>query len=196
MRLKIQLYILSLWLLFLLLFVNKVNIPICYENCEFIGFKELFLTNIIPLVCLVFILFGFAFYYKFKYIIKGARSLPEQIVEVENINWEHLTFLVTYVVPLLSFDLDFDLSKDRNGLMFILVLIIIGLIYVKTNMFYNNPTLAILGYHIYKVNTTNKNHIVLISKDTLVETNWIEYKHISDNIYFAIKTEINESRRT
>jgi len=187
-KLKVQLYILSLWLLFLLLLVNKINIPICLRDCEFIGFYELIRTNIIPIICLVFIISGFWFFYKFKYIIKGARSLPEQIVELENINWEHLTFLVTYVVPLLSFDLDFDLSKDRNGLMFFLVIFIIGLIYVKTNMFYNNPTLAILGYHIYKVRTTNKRHIVLISKDTILEQDWIEYKHISDNIYFANKT--------
>lgn len=195
MWLKIQLYILSLWLLFLLLFVNKVNVPLCFGDCKFIGFKQLIILNIIPIVCLVLVFLGLLFFYKFKYIIKGAKSLPEQITMVENINWEHLTFLVTYVVPLLSFDLDFDLSKDRNGLMFILVLFIIGMIYVKTNMFYNNPTLAILGYHIYKVHTTHKNHIVLISKDTLVEQNWIEYKHISDNIYFAIKSNHNELKR-
>lgn len=115
---------------------------------------------------------------------------------MDNLNWEHLTFLVTYVIPLLSFDLDFDLAKNRNGLMFFLVLLVIGLIYVKTNMFYNNPTLAILGYHIYKVDTENKKHIVLISKDTLVEENWIEYKHISDNIYFAIKAQSNGDTRT
>ncbi len=197
MWLKIQLYVLSLWLLFLLLFVNKINISIHFGNgYEFIGFRTLLKDNIIPLICVIFVFMGFVFYGKFKYIIKGAKSLPEQIVEIENINWEHLTFLVTYVVPLLSFDLDFDLSNDRNGLMFFLVLLIIGMIYVKTNMFYNNPTLAILGYHIYKAKTTNKNHIILISKDTLVEQNWIEYKHISDNIYFAIKSLNNGNKRT
>jgi hypothetical protein len=196
MKLKIQLYILSLWLLFALLFVNKVDIPICFENCEFIGFTQLLKTNVIPTISLVFLILGFVFYFKFKYIIRGAKSLPEQIKEMENLNWEHLTFLVTYVIPLLSFDLDFDLAKNRNGLMFFLVLLVIGLIYVKTNMFYNNPTLAILGYHIYKVNTTNKKHIVLISKEVLVEENWIEYKHISDNIYFAIKSKANGITRT
>lgn len=187
MGLKIQLYILSLWLLFVLLFINKVQVPICFGECKFIGFESLIKQNTIPIISIVFIVAGFIFYYRFKYIIIGAKSLPEKIEKVENINWEHLTFLVTYVIPLLSFDLDFNLSKDRNGLMFFLVLIIIGMIYVKTNMFYNNPTLAILGYHIYKVSTNNKKHIVLISRDVLTEQNWIEYKHISDNIYFANK---------
>ncbi len=196
MRLKIQLYILSLWLLFALLFVNKVQVPICFENCEFIGFKRLISENIIPLISIIFVFSGFWFYYRFRYIIKGSKSLPEQIKEIENVNWEHLTFLVTYVIPLLSFDLDFNLSEDRNGLMFFLVLVIIGMIYVKTNMFYNNPTLAILGYHIYKSHTTSKTNIILISKDVLIEGDWIQYKLISDNIYFAIKSKTNGNKRT
>jgi len=196
MKLKIQLYFLSLWLLFALLFINKIQVPICFSDCEFIGFTKLIGQNIIPMISIGFVASGFWFYYRFKYIIKGAKSLPEQITEIENINWEHLTFLVTYVIPLLSFDLDFNLSEDRNGLMFFLVLIIIGMIYVKTNMFYNNPTLAILGYHIYKSQTTNKRNIVLISKDVLNEEDWIEYKLISDNIFFAIKSTNNGTRRT
>lgn len=196
MRLKVQLYILSLWLLFALLFINKVQFPICFEDCQFIGFYEIIVQNIIPLVSIVFIIAGFWFYYRFKYIIKGAKSLPEKIEIIENINWEHLTFLVTYVIPLLSFDLDFNLSEDRNGLMFFLVLIVIGMIYVKTNMFYNNPTLAILGYHIYKSNTTNKKNIIIISREVLQNEDWIEHKLISDNIYFAIKSTKNGIKRT
>ena len=167
----------------------------CLVNCEFIGFKELIYLNIIPTIAIVFIILGLWFYSRFKYIIKGAKSLPEQIKEIENINWEHLTFIVTYVIPLLSFDLDFNLTKDRNGLMFFLVLIVIGMVYVKTNMFYNNPTLAILGYHIYKSETTNKKNIVLISRNVLNESDWIEYKLISDNIYFAIKSQTNGHKR-
>ncbi|WP_057938839.1 anti-phage protein KwaA [Algoriphagus resistens] len=195
MKLKIQLYILSLWLLFALLFVNKIQIPICFDNCQFIGLNELLLQNVIPIICIIFIVAGFWFYYRFKYIIKGAKSLPEKIEEIENINWEHLTFLVTYVIPLLSFDLDFNLSEDRNGLMFFLVLIVIGMIYVKTNMFYNNPTLAILGYHIYKTKTFNKGNIVIISRDVIQEQDWVEHKLISDNIYFAIKSKKNGIKR-
>ena len=189
MRLKIQLYILSLWLLFALLFVNKTQIPICFENCKFMGFKSLITTNIIPIICIAFLVAGFWFYYRFKYIIKGAKSLPEKIEAIENINWEHLTFLVTYVIPLLSFDLDFNLSEDRNGLMFFLVLIVIGMIY-------NNPTLAILGYHIYKSKTTNKKNIVIISTEVLQEQDWVEHRLISDNIYFAIKSKSNGIKRT
>ncbi len=196
MKLKIQLYILSLWLLFILLFINKVKIPLCFSDCDFIGCKKLFLDNIIPTISLVVVILGFIFYFRFKYIVSGNKSLPEKVTEIENINWEHLTFLVTYVIPLLSFDLDFNLDEDRNSLMFFLVLIIIGLIYVKTNMFYTNPTLAILGYHIYKISTTKRNNAIFISKDVISESDWIEHKLLSDNIFIANKSKTNESTRT
>jgi hypothetical protein len=196
MKLKIQLYILSLWLLFILLFINKIKVPLCFSGCEFIGWKKLFSVNIIPTISIVFVVLGFIFYFRFKYIVSGNKSLPEKVTYIENINWEHLTFLVTYVIPLLSFDLDFNLDKDRNSLMFFLVLIIIGLIYVKTNMFYTNPTLAILGYHIYKISTTKRNNVIFISRDVISENDWIEHKLLSDNIYIANKSKPNESTRT
>ncbi|MBV2195329.1 MAG: anti-phage protein KwaA [Flavobacterium sp.] len=196
MKLKIQLYILSLWLLFILLFINKVKIPLCFFDCEFVGWKKLLLDNIIPTISIVIVVLGFIFYFRFKYIVSGNKSLPEKVTNIENINWEHLTFLVTYVIPLLSFDLDFNLDEDRNSLMFFLVLIIIGLIYVKTNMFYTNPTLAILGYHIYKISTTKRNNVIFISRDIISENDWIEYKLLSDNIYIANKSKPNEFTRT
>lgn len=192
MVLKIQLFILSLWLLFLLLLINKIQIPICFSNCEFLSKQELivvFWGNLIPMVCIFFLILGVIFYQRFKYIIKSSGSLPDQITEIESLNWEHLTFLVTYIIPLLSFDLDFNLLENRNALMFFLVLIVIGWIYVKTNMFYSNPTLALLGYKIYKVKTSKKKNIILISKDHLQEENWVSFKLIGDNIYFANKAE-------
>ncbi|MDE5483479.1 hypothetical protein KRE28_16860 [Elizabethkingia meningoseptica] len=185
MKLKIQLYILSLWLLFILLFINKINIPIyCGKDSEFISFFDLLKINIIPVISLIIVVLGFIFYFRFKYIISGNHSLPEKVTKLENINWEHLTFLVTYVIPFLSF----NLNEDRNGLVFFLVLLIIGIIYVKTNMFYTNPTLALLGYHIYKISTNTHQNIIIISKDVIQEGNWIENKLLSDNIYIANKT--------
>lgn len=185
MKLKFQLYILSLWLLFLLLFINKVNIPIYLKrDYEFIGIYELLKTNIIPTISIIIVLLGFIFYFRFKYIIGGNHSLPEKITKIENVNWEHLTFLTTYVIPFVTF----NFNEERNGLIFFLLLLIIGLIYVKTNMFYTNPTLALLGYQIYKISTTNRENIIIISKGTLKESDWIKSKLLSDNIYIANKT--------
>lgn len=185
MKLKIQLYILSLLLLFVLLIFNKLTFPICFvDNCEFVGFRELLKTNVIPTISIFMVILGTSFYFRFKYIINGNHSLPEKITKIENVNWEHLTFLSTYVLPFLSF----NFNEDRNGAMLFLILIIVGLIYIKTNMFYTNPTLALLGFHIYKISTNNKENVIIISKDILNPDDWIRGKLLSDNVYIANKT--------
>ncbi len=191
MKQKIELYILSLWLLFILVFINKITIPLCYQNCEFIGFKELFSTNLIPSFCLFFVILGVMFYLRFHHtVVSGSPGLPEKVNSIKNLNWEHLTFLVTYIIPLVSFDLDFNLAENRNTLMFFLVLLIIGAIYISTNMFYTNPTLALLGYHIYEIKIGQESkRIIIITRTSILSNDWIRKKHISDNIYFAIKVE-------
>lgn len=153
----------------------------------FIGFYELLRSNIIPVISILMVFLGFIFYFRFKYIIDGNHSLPEKINKIENVNWEHLTFLTTYIIPFVTF----NFNEERNGLIFFLLLLIIGLIYLKTNMFYTNPTLALLGYHIYKISTNRRENIIIISKGILKRNDWIESKLLSDNIYIANKTTTN-----
>ncbi len=184
---KIELYIISLWLLFALLFINKIQFPICFDsNCSFIGFKQLFLINIVPTFSLIFLIVGGVFYFRFDYnIVKAAPSLPKKITKIENMNFETLSFLITYIIPLVCFDLDFDLDKNRNLLMLVLILILIGCIYVRTNIFYTNPALALLGYRIYKIDTTETKDMIVIVKGKIKISESIYPVKIDENIYFV-----------
>ncbi len=77
--LKIGFYLLSLSLLFSLLFINEVEIPMCFqENCYFIGFGEIIKLNIYPICYLILILLGLIFYFIFKYLFKSNGCLPEK----------------------------------------------------------------------------------------------------------------------
>jgi hypothetical protein len=129
---------------------------------------------------------------EFKYrVVNAAPMLPKQIDHIENLNFETLSFLITYVIPLFCFDLDFDLNENRNFLMLILVLIIIGWIYVKTNIFYTNPSLAILGYRIYKVQTSKTRDMIVIVMGKLKKGDKIYPKRIDENIFFVKKSQQN-----
>lgn len=177
---KIELYIVSLWLLFLLIIVNRTQIEICW-GCNFIGFKQLFLDNIIPTIALSLFLLGFIFYFRFRYAINGTALLPIKIKKIENSNYEHLTFLTTYIIPLICF----DLSQTRYAIDLLILLIIIGAIYVKTNMFYANPTLALLGYNVYKVETSQGENVIYISRDKLELNNWVSSLMLDQKTYFV-----------
>lgn len=185
---KFELYILSLWLLFFLMIVVTVDIPICFEeNCYFIGFSSFFSKNIIPLISLIFLLIGFFSYLRFDYRISGSKKIPSRIDKIEDLNYEHLTFLTTYIIPLICF----NLSSVRYAFALAFLLFVIGIIYIKTDKFYANPTLAVLGYRLYKITMTSRNevreNIVIITKERLTKNDQIRIMNLDDNVCFARK---------
>lgn len=179
---KVEFYIISLWLLYLLMIVITIDIPI-EKGSVFIGFPELFKRNIIPLISLTFLIYGMALCKKYDYKFKGTMQLPVKIVSIENINYEHLTFLTTYIIPLICI----DIRQPRYFSVFIILLLIIGLIYIKTDLFYANPTLALLGYYIYRVETNNPDchKAVFISRGKLYKNQSVQYMQLDKNIFFV-----------
>lgn len=185
---KFELYIVSLWLLFFLIIVVTADIPICFGNdCTFIGFSSLISRNVIPLISLLFLLIGVFSYLRFDYRISGSKKIPSRIDKIEDLNYEHLTFLTTYIIPLICF----NLSNARYVFALAFLLVVIGIIYVKTDKFYANPTLAVLGYRLYKVTITTRiktsENIVVITKERLTEADQIKIIDLDDKVCFARK---------
>lgn len=183
---KVELYIISLWLLFLLIIVITIDVPIYFGNdWEFIGIRILFINNIIPLVSLALLFIGLIFISRFKYKLAGSNKTPFEITKIENLNYEHLTFLSTYIVPLIAF----DLSKIKYIVVLLILLITIGGIYIKTDMFHANPSLALIGYHIYRIDgnfrTGVRKNIIIISREKLSLSMKVSYKELNDKIYYG-----------
>ena len=104
---KIGLYFLSLWLLFFLIIIITADIPFYWSSdWEFVGLNYLLLNNIVPMICVIALLIGALSYYDFNHRITGTPELSFEITEIENIDYEHLTFLTTYIVPLVCFNFD------------------------------------------------------------------------------------------
>lgn len=186
---KIGLYVISIALLFAFIFVLKVDVPICYgDECEFIGVGELLKKNIIPIICLICLLWAFVEYKRFRFDLQGSTNIPFKIKKIEGVNYEHLTFLATYVIPLVSFNFD----SVRYLIVLAVLLVVMGVIYVKTDLFYANPSLALFGFNINKVDGSFKNNeersgIILISLSKLSNGDNVSYIKIDDRIYYAEK---------
>ncbi len=191
---KIGLFFLSLWLLFVLIIVITVKIPICLsKECSFEGFAFLMESNMIPFVCFLAIIVGIISYMDFKYQVKGTPELSFKIFEIENVDFEHLTFLTTYIIPLVCFQFE----NLRYIIVFFILLIVIGSIYIKTDLFYANPTLAILQFKIYKIsgefrNGETRKSIIIICKDKLCKNDRVKYFKLDERIYYASKVIANE----
>lgn len=104
-------------------------------------------------------------------------------------NYEHLTFLATYVVPLIGF----DFKNGQYMFVFGLLLIVMGLIYIKTDLFYQNPSLALLGFHIFQADGSFKNgdrtEIILISRGRIAAGQKVSYIKLDDRIYYVSGTK-------
>ena len=191
---KIGLFLLSLWLLFVLIILITAKIPLDVSlNAVFVGWRFLAINNIIPIFCLIALLIGYISYRDFIHQIKGTPELSFKVKEIEKIDYEHLTFLTTYIIPLVCFQFD----NLRYIFAFLIILFVIGSIYIRTDLFYANPTLAILNFRIYKVsgefrNGETRQNKILISKDLIEKEDRVKYYKLDERIYYATKVNSND----
>jgi hypothetical protein len=183
---KIDLYILSLGLLFVFITIMTIKLPAgVFQISTLAELNALLQTNLIPLLTIFLFIYCFVAYAKFQHKLKGAPDIPFEITEIEGINYEHLTFLATYVVPLISFDFD----SGRQMAVLALLLVVMGIIYIKTDLFYANPSLALLGFHIYRVDGNFKNDrrkgIIVICREKFAVGDRAAYIKLDDRIYYA-----------
>jgi hypothetical protein len=186
---KAGMFVLSLWLLFVLIIIITIDIPVCFgDSCEFVGVIYLLKNNYMSLISIIALFIGGLSYYDFVYKVKGTPELSFEILEIESIEYEHLSFLATYIIPLVTFNF-LDL---RYQIVFFFLLFVIGAIYIKTDLFYVNPTLSILRFRIYKINGKFLNgdireSKILITRDCLLKNDRVQYIKFDERIYFARK---------
>ena len=159
----------------------------------FVGVGYLLSHNVVPIICILSLVVGGFSYYDFNHQITGTPELSFEITAIENIDYEHLTFLTTYIVPLVCFNFD----SIRYEIVLAILLVVMGAIYIRTDLFYANPTLAILRFRIYKVSGRlrgggTRNNIILICREKLNQNDRVEYIKIDERIYYAYKDSIHE----
>ncbi|MEI9600476.1 anti-phage protein KwaA [Moellerella wisconsensis] len=186
---KIGLYILSLSMLFIFIILLSAKIPFCFtSNCSFIGLKSLALTNIVPIVCFIFFLISIYFYKRFKNITKYNGLDSVKITSCQSENYESLTFLATYIVPFMGFSFE-DMQKN---IAYLLLVIVIGIIFIKTDKYYANPTLALFGFKLYRVDIVHPGsgetkNLIAISNDTLKVGDNVYYNFFDEFVFIARK---------
>lgn len=182
---KFKFYFMSLWLLFMLTFILTVDIPInCLEDGQFIGVISLIQKNVLAIIFFILAIFGWCLFFYEKYQWSGVSNPPYKIKKITNKNYEHLAFLTTYIIPLVCI----DFTNSRYIIVFFLLLLIIGLIFIKMDLYFGNPTLALMGYRLYCAEIEDKDipgEVILISADRLSENSSIKWVYIDENIWLA-----------
>ena len=183
--LKIRFYIMSLWLLFFLVAICTISIP-CFEGIQTIKGKIILILseNIFPIISIIMCIVCFFLLQVTKYEWKGVSYPPHKIKEIKNENYEYLTFLTSCIIPLVCINFD----NIRNIIVFYILLFVLGVIFIKMDLYYGNPTLAIFGYKLYKIkveSTKESNEIIVITKDKLSKGDSIKWIKIDEFVWIA-----------
>lgn len=152
-------------------------------------------TFLISCMCILWIIIGLIALWQFNDVqFSGFVDRGEKIVIEEELTDSGITFFMTFVLPLL---LD-DITTFRGFLLFCGTLGLVFALMWRTNLYYQNPILTILGYKIYKVYfTTNpKDKYIVICRRELKSEMIVRWKVVSDNVLLMYnKNAEAESRK-
>lgn len=186
-KLKIQFYIISLLILFVLNIVVDFKLKDC--NNQFMSINELISSNIFSIICFAFIIIGIIFLINQRYVFNGTKNPCCKIIKIENENYEVLTFISTYIIPPICFNFE----NIRYKIIFFVLLFIIGIVFIKMDLYLANPVLAMFGYRLYRIDTDIKKGISVITKDNLKKGDSIDWIDLDDTSWY-VKRRDNERR--
>ena len=83
---KFELYLISLWLLFVLIIVVKIDFPVCFDsNCHYIGTLKIISTNALSAISIAMVVVIAICYFRFRYRTQSNVSLPVEVKKVEDL---------------------------------------------------------------------------------------------------------------
>lgn len=185
---QVKLYILSLMFLFLIILIISIDIDALLLIFQEAGtIQQAIYKNWLPIVMFLMLLYCESVRREFNHKLHGNTGDSLKVISCTNENYEPLTFLATYIVPFFGFNFD---SPNRLLAYFILI-VVIGIMFIRTEKYYANPTLSIFGFKLYRADLLDGEHmynsVIIITNESLTPNETISYQFISNNVCFARK---------
>ncbi len=115
----------------------------------------------------------------------GFTDAGEKVRIEEEITDSGITFFMTFILPLMMDDID----SMKDFIVYAGIILMVVVLMAKTNLYYQNPVLTLLGYKLYKIKFENSSlsecenkHFVAVCRAKLDEKKIVKWKYISDNI--------------
>ncbi|MEG1500283.1 MAG: hypothetical protein RR400_04390 [Clostridia bacterium] len=137
---KLSLYVSAFIPLYFLVII-KLIVEIINENLSFNVLNTLML--IVNLMLILIGVIGFV-----KTIKTKSNSCKIKIIKHQNLTDQHF---LGYFSLFVLFAISFELEKVSMAFVYIIVLIFVGIVYLKNNLYYINPFLNILGYSFHEI---------------------------------------------
>lgn len=177
-------------LLYLSAFIPMYALVLIKQIIEMIvgNIKLNFLNIFVVSMLLIVIILGLL---GLKFEIFTNYETVKEVVITEKTNTTDQHFL-GYFSLFVLFAITFDLSKISMLVVFILIISMIAVVYVKNKLFYINPFLNILGFNFYEItyktknSDTKKTTKIFFKGDLLLNKKYI-IKVKDENFTFLVK---------
>ena len=179
---KIILFISAFVPMYILFLINLI-IEIINDNLSFN------ITNTVVMVSLIMLLITGVLGLMVIIKAKPSESMQVNVISKKNLTAQHfLNYFSLFVLLALTF----DLSKICYIFVLIAILIFIGVVYVKNNIFYINPLLNILGYSFYDIGYVDENgkkgeSRIFFKGELMVDDGWYLLAKTKRNLNFIKK---------
>lgn len=177
------LFLVSYLPLFIILFIQNLHLKTKGGNLQ--SFKQACVENWLPISLIAISILALFLAYKFsKNVVKYDFDTPQKVIKVKNTGVEYLAYLGTYIIPFIGM----NLSTINDKIATLALLLLIALIYPRTNLIYANPTLALFKYNIYKVVLADDEdeEIVVITKENIKKNKSYRFRELADDIFYCI----------
>ena len=119
----------------------------------------------------------------------GFESRGEMVIAVEEQRDAAASFLMTFILPLL---ID-ELSTPQYWISYMLVIVVVYAVLYQSNLYYQSPVLAFLGYKVFKFKVLNpasgfeedREYIGITKNNMITEDAAIIWKHIADDVFLV-----------
>jgi hypothetical protein len=91
---------------------------------------------------------------------------------------EAMAYIVTYIIPFLVI----PLHGWKEGIALSIFFIVLGILYVNSNMLHINPMLNLLGYHLYQITSEDGGVQSLVARRSIRHREVIKVVKIGDEI--------------
>lgn len=192
---KLFLFLLSMAPFFIILGLMTMDIPISFDSeACFIGWSELWRNTRVGLgIITISVIIELVIFCMFNRVCeKVAGEQSECVEKIENKNYELISFVTSIFLPLISFQFD----QLSHWILMILIVIIVGYIFCKSDSYFTNPTLALFGFRLYSADLSNQNSVskesrtlIVLSKDILQEGDIIRCYRLTEKVSIANHTK-------
>jgi hypothetical protein len=116
-------------------------------------------------------------------LLLAARKLAPQPLRVDSAqvrDGDALAYIATYLVPFAAIAASTARERGALGLFVLLV----AILYIRSELFYINPMLALVGYRLFQVVTPAGASVVLLSRRRFLRSGIdVSARRLSDHVY-------------